>query len=229
MRKVASPSASILDVAAAQGNFTLTLAEMGYDVTWNDLREELVGYVQLKHERGAVHFAPGNIFTTRFGRQFDVVLATEIIEHVAHPDQFLMTVAALTKPNGYIIMTTPNGEYFRYRLPRFSDCADPSAFEASQFKPNSDGHIFLLHQDELVALTRRAGLSVLECQLLSNPLTSGHVKLGTILSFLPTRVVLRAERLTQALPGSVKRRVHAQFAVLMKAGGPCGQNSEALP
>src|SRR5947207_4556679 len=87
--------ARILDVAAAQGNFSLTLAEMGYEVTWNDLRADLAGYVRLKYERGTVHFAPGNLFTTRFSGQFDLVLATEIIEHVAHPDQFLMRVAAL--------------------------------------------------------------------------------------------------------------------------------------
>ena len=56
------PGSHILDVGAAQGNFTLTLAERGYQVTWNDLREELVGYVKLKHDRGSVGYAPGNCF-----------------------------------------------------------------------------------------------------------------------------------------------------------------------
>jgi 2-polyprenyl-3-methyl-5-hydroxy-6-metoxy-1,4-benzoquinol methylase len=51
------PGARILDIAAAQGNFSLQLAEMGYDVTWNDLHEELSGYVRLKHERGMLRFA----------------------------------------------------------------------------------------------------------------------------------------------------------------------------
>ena len=46
------PGARILDVAAAQGNFTLELAELGYEVTWNDLRSELVDYAKPKHERG---------------------------------------------------------------------------------------------------------------------------------------------------------------------------------
>jgi 2-polyprenyl-6-hydroxyphenyl methylase/3-demethylubiquinone-9 3-methyltransferase len=57
-QKVASPGAKILDVAAAQGTFSLLLAELGYEVTWNDLREELAGYVNLKHEFGTIHFAP---------------------------------------------------------------------------------------------------------------------------------------------------------------------------
>lgn len=37
----ALPGAEILDVAAAQGNLTVTLATRGYRVTWNDLRAEL--------------------------------------------------------------------------------------------------------------------------------------------------------------------------------------------
>ena len=59
---VLAPGVRVLDVAAAQGNFSLTLAEMGYRVTWNDIREELAGYVQLKHERGEIEYAPGNVF-----------------------------------------------------------------------------------------------------------------------------------------------------------------------
>src|ERR1700747_373816 len=79
----------ILDIAAAQGNFSLTLAELGYDVTWNDLRAEIAGYVQLKYEHGKIEFVPGNAFEIVFPSCFDGVLMTEIIEHVAHPDDFL--------------------------------------------------------------------------------------------------------------------------------------------
>src|ERR1700732_2675150 len=46
--------ARVLDIAAAQGNFSLSLAELGYDVTWNDLRAELAEYVQLKYEFGKI-------------------------------------------------------------------------------------------------------------------------------------------------------------------------------
>src|SRR3954464_5143664 len=131
-----SPGARILDVAAAQGNFSLTLAERGFDVTWNDLRAELADYVRLKHEHGKIEFAPGNAFDLAFPGRFDALLITEIIEHVAHPDDFLAKAAALVRPGGYIVMTTPNGGFFKNRLPKFSDCPDPSAFESIQFKPN---------------------------------------------------------------------------------------------
>src|SRR5262245_59953720 len=61
VEEAVSPGAKILDIAAAQGNFRLALAERGYQVTWNDLRADLAGYVQRKYERGDVTYVSGNI------------------------------------------------------------------------------------------------------------------------------------------------------------------------
>lgn len=212
--QAAAPPARVLDLAAAQGNFTLKLAELGYDVVWNDLRGELVDYVRMKYEFGSVNYLPGNIFEIapeKIGR-FDVILATEIIEHVAHPDQFLTKLASLLNDNGTIVLTTPNGSYFRNRLPRFSDCPDPSVFETVQFRPNSDGHIFLLHPDELAAIARQAGLQVKQLVLFTNPLTNGHVKTGRLLRALPKRVVDICERLTRLLPVRAQRSLNVHMA-----------------
>jgi 2-polyprenyl-3-methyl-5-hydroxy-6-metoxy-1,4-benzoquinol methylase len=115
---VLQTSARILDAAAAQGNFSLSLPELGYDVTWNDLRADIAEYVQLKHEFGKIAFAPGNAF--QLSSLFDAVI-TVVIEHVAHPDEFLTRTAAFLKPGGYVVMTTPNGAYLGNPLPKFSN------------------------------------------------------------------------------------------------------------
>ena len=212
LTEAVAPGARVLDLAAGQGNFSLALAERGYRVTWNDLREDLAGYVRLKHEHGEIEFAPGNAFELEFPEPFDAVLMTEIIEHVAHPDDFLAKTAALVKPGGVIVMTTPNGAYFRNRLPRFADCVDPSVYESGQFKPDSDGHIFLLHPDEVHALAGRAGLVVDELVLFTNPLTNGHLKTAAALKVLPRTLIASLERAALRLPRALRERVCVQLA-----------------
>lgn len=215
IQKVAKPGAKVLDIAAAQGNFSLSLAELGYEVTWNDLRADLADYVKLKWEYGIIHYVPEDVFALKFESEFDVVLIAEVIEHVAHPDQFLRKIAQMVKPDGYIVMTTPNGEYFRNRLPRFSDCPDPSKFEAIQFKPNSDGHIFFLHLDEVESLAHKAGLTVVETQLINNTLTCGHLKLEALLKLLPRPWIESLEKITQSLPLPLKRKLNITTLALL--------------
>lgn len=211
---VLAPGGSILDIAAAQGNFSLALAERGYAVTWNDIRADLVDYVKMKYERGTIAYAPGNAFDLSFPRLFDAVLVTEIIEHVAHPDAFLAHVAKLVRPGGHIVMTTPNGKYFRNRLPRFSDCPDPSAFEALQFKPNADGHIFLLHPDEIPPLAAAANLSLAATSTFTTPLTAGHLKSRALLPKVPKAFVATAERLACRLPAPFAERLMVQQSAI---------------
>lgn len=202
----------VLDVGAAQGNLSLGLAERGYRVVWNDVRDDLAGYVRLKHEFGSIEFAPGNVFELDFAEEFDCVLAAEVIEHVAHPDRFLQQVARFVRPGGCIVMTTPNGAYFNNRLPRFSDCLDRSAMEAHQFGPNSDDHIFLLWPDEVRNVGASVGLRLDRQIWFNTPLTNGYLKMGALLGVLPRAWVMALENAAERLPRKVRQRLMVQTA-----------------
>ena len=206
----------ILDVAGAGGNFSLPLAEKGYRVVWNDLREELIPYLELKYEKGDITYCPGNIFEQTFEELFDCILACEIIEHVAHPDEFLMKLATLLKPGGVVVLTTPNGSYFNNRLPSFIECADPSIYESVQFKPNSDGHIFLFTPAEIKLLSERAGLSCLACMTFTNFITAGQLKSHILLKALPARITRCIEPISQLLPGFISDRLNVSMAGVFK-------------
>jgi 2-polyprenyl-3-methyl-5-hydroxy-6-metoxy-1,4-benzoquinol methylase len=217
--KAAPPPARVLDLAAAQGNFSITLAELGYEVVWNDLRAELADYVRSKHEFGAIEYFPHNVFEIPVDEigLFDVVLAAEIIEHVAHPDEFMLKLKTLLKPGGTIVLTTPNGAYIRNSLPRFSDCPDPSIFESVQFKPNGDGHIFLPYVDELKAWAEKAGLQVEEMFVFNNFFTRGHMKTGALLRWVPKWLVNAQEEMTRSLPFALRSRVNTALAASFRA------------
>ncbi|MEO6549303.1 MAG: methyltransferase domain-containing protein [Ferruginibacter sp.] len=216
IESVAKKGDSILDVAGGPGNFSLKLAELGYKVTWNDMKFDLAEYVEMKREKGSIEYKPGNIFDIKFDHLFDVVMATEIIEHVAHPDEFLAYLSTLVKPGGYVVMSTPLGSYFTNSLPKFSAFKNPEIFEARQFKPNSNGHIFLLHLDEVPALTKKSGLEIVNMKYYTNPLTNGHIKLNILLRMIPEKLVFAIEKRTQKLPAFIGRKIHNNFAMLLK-------------
>jgi len=194
------PGSRILDVAAGQGNFSIALAERGYDVHWNDLREDLIDYVKLKQDMGKVTYHPGNVFDLRFAHTFDAILITEVIEHVAHPDQFLEKIASLVRPGGRIVMTTPNGAFIKNTLLKFSETINPSIFEESQFKPDGDGHIFLLHPDEIPLLADKSGLLIDSIQLLNAPLSAGYFECWIKLEYIPRQIVELSESIANLFP-----------------------------
>ena len=45
---------------------------------------------------------------------FDAVIASEVVEHVANPIQFLQNCSKLLNPGGVLIITTPNRTLFSY-------------------------------------------------------------------------------------------------------------------
>lgn len=218
IQRLVKPGDRILDLAAAQGNFTLALAELGYEMTWNDLRGELVDYVKQKQETGTVNYAVGNAFELNFDGAFDLVLVAEVIEHMAHPDEFLEKVASLVKPGGYVVMTTPNGGYFRNKLPRFSDFQDTSQFEAMQFQPDGNGHIFLLHRDEIEKLSRNTSLILKDIYFFTNPLTNGHLKLEVLLKILPEKIVEALDGFTSHLPSAIAINLNIHTLAVLQKG-----------
>ena len=94
--------------------------------------------------------------------------------------------------------------------------SNPEIFESVQFKPNSDGHIFLLHKDEIYQIARSANLTVKKITFFTNPLTNGHIKTWLLLKFLPQSFVIWLERLTQQLPLKIKKRISNGTAILIE-------------
>jgi 2-polyprenyl-6-hydroxyphenyl methylase/3-demethylubiquinone-9 3-methyltransferase len=185
IKKWVSPPASIIDLGAAQGNFSLLLAQAGYSVTWNDYLASREGYVRLKMDNEPIKFLPGNAFELGLEASFDAVLALELIEHVAHPDDFLRSCAKLVKPGGVVIVSTPNGDYLLNKLPRFSNFSPEELvqFESRQFAPDGDGHIFALHEDEIRRLVPAAGLQLEQLRFFDVP--SKVNPLDTVLPKIP--------------------------------------------
>ena len=81
--------------------------------------------------------------------RFDLVVAGEIIEHLANPGRFLATVPAVLKPGGRLLITTANAFCLRraLRIPFGIESVHPD-------------HVYYFSHATLAALARRFGFAL---------------------------------------------------------------------
>jgi 2-polyprenyl-3-methyl-5-hydroxy-6-metoxy-1,4-benzoquinol methylase len=96
----------------------------------------------------------GDACTVDLGRQFDVVVAGEIIEHVENPGMLVRNLARHVRPGGKLILTTPNLHFALHFLE--SVVADPR----KRWHPQ---HVVAFEPFTLRNLVERCGLRVESC------------------------------------------------------------------
>jgi 2-polyprenyl-6-hydroxyphenyl methylase/3-demethylubiquinone-9 3-methyltransferase len=178
----------VLEVAAGDAALSACLQQMGCEVVANDLRSEnLEKSVASFTNRNSIRLVAGDVFElcpTDLGT-FDLVIACELIEHVAHAPALIKQLKRFLAPGGHILMTTPNGSHFRNRLPTYSQIHNFEELEAKQFKPDADGHLYLITAEELAHIANEAGLEI-KCKLLwGTPFIYGDCGFRHISRMLP--------------------------------------------
>lgn len=97
----------VLDVGCGLGYLTYALKSEQYDVYGIDISKEAINNAK-KHFGN--YFISQDIFEYAKNNKnsFDVIILTELIEHLENPIDFLKTSLNLLNKNGKIIITTPN-------------------------------------------------------------------------------------------------------------------------
>ena len=97
-----------LDVGCGAGLLTEPLARLGAKVTGIDASPELIS-VSREHSATMgleIEYRVGDI--QQLEGEFDLITCMEVIEHVAEPQTFVKALAGRLKPDGLLIMSTPN-------------------------------------------------------------------------------------------------------------------------
>jgi 2-polyprenyl-6-hydroxyphenyl methylase/3-demethylubiquinone-9 3-methyltransferase len=192
-----------LEVAAGGGGLSARLVASGCAMVANDLREEVLrASLRELMDGDKVRVEAGNMFdlSSESIGKFDLILACEVIEHVAHPRELLEHLKHLLNPDGRILLTTPNGSYFRNKLPTYSEVKDFTELEARQFMPDADGHLFLLTPGELCQLAESVGLAVEQLNVWGTPMLTGHAAFRYLAGLPLIRTAYLTELLAQRLP-----------------------------
>ena len=102
-----------LDLGCGAGAFTAALAEAGTDAVGVEIAEAALARARAAH--GELVFRLARLDgPLPFGEgAFDLVWASEVIEHVADTERWLMEVRRVMAPGGRLLLTTPSHSRLR--------------------------------------------------------------------------------------------------------------------
>lgn len=101
---------SVLDFGCGTGSqLTRPLAEAHPDVEFVGVDSDEVSLNWARNDGPLKNLQYCQMEDVAPERRFDMVIASEVIEHVDHPDQLLAMLHGRLNPNGRLVLTVPNG------------------------------------------------------------------------------------------------------------------------
>jgi 2-polyprenyl-3-methyl-5-hydroxy-6-metoxy-1,4-benzoquinol methylase len=100
---------SILDVGCASGSVSQYIGQLGYNVHGIDVLENSIKIAKEFFHHKNVTYEVRDLIKNPFPENsFDCILFLETIEHVKNPVEFFKEFHRILKPNGVLILSTPN-------------------------------------------------------------------------------------------------------------------------
>ena len=161
---------TVLDIGCGGGLMSEPLARLGATVTGADAAPENTAIAALHATEQGLDIdyrATTSEALAAEGRSYDIVMALEIVEHVADPAEFIATCRDLVKPGGMLIQSTLN------RTMRSFGAAIIGAEWVMRWLPKGthDWRKFIT-PDELYGLIRGAGLDPVDRKgMVFNPIS----------------------------------------------------------
>jgi SAM-dependent methyltransferase len=109
--RLRKPCLDILDYGCGTGDhLTVPLAKRGHCVLGADIHGASIADATRRHAFPLLQFREAHLDALLTeGLSFDVVVCSEVLEHVDEPGEFLSKLHRLTRTDGAVIITTPNG------------------------------------------------------------------------------------------------------------------------
>ena len=173
----------ILDVGCGSGTLvTLPLGELGYNILGIDLDETSIEFAKVQNIFRNINFETKTV--ENINNQYDIILTCEILEHLDNPVQFLNTTSSKLKPEGIIILTTPNGYGWSEREAKIINTLYKNKWLKMAFNRvkghaqaitmnKDDKHLQKFNYELLIDLFNKAGLKAIT--LKSGPVFGGPI------------------------------------------------------
>lgn len=153
-------SRKVLDVGSAGGHLLALLKQLGWEVTGVEISraasEQSIKQWNIGVFNGSIHEFSKNRMT------FPLVTAIDVLEHVPDPVPFIRAIRNVCEPNGYLVIDTPNGKSFHYKI-----------FGAA-WRGFNPFHIQLFDIDNVTSLLESNGFEFLKAFTYNNAFPKGQ-------------------------------------------------------
>jgi SAM-dependent methyltransferase len=104
----------ILEIGCGLGYLTYSLNQCGFNCNGLDISEEAIINARSKYGN---YYLSGNLFdmahsSLELENSYDVVIMTELIEHVENPVEFVSAAMNLLNKDGILVVSTPNKSFY---------------------------------------------------------------------------------------------------------------------
>ena len=112
-----SPHDSICDLGCGNGYLASRLAPLGARIVGVDASERLLRVAREHYQSDRIEFRGGlfgdDLAASLAGPPFDVVVSSDVVEHLYHPMSLIDTAARIVKPGGKLVIGTPYHGYVK--------------------------------------------------------------------------------------------------------------------
>ena len=146
------PPARILEIGAGHGAFTALLRFAGYDATALDLSPWVAEFART---RFGIDYLVGPVEDQELeSHSVDVVIANDVLEHLAYPVATMRRCAELLKPDGLLVIQTPEAPDER----SYDDLVADRGLFLEHIERAATEHLYLFGRKALGLLLARVGL-----------------------------------------------------------------------
>ena len=146
---------SICDLGCGNGHISGRLAAFGYEVTGVDASAS--GIQIARREYPQVNFVHALVDHDLNLGQFDLVISSDVIEHLYRPSDLLDATASHLKPGGHVLLGTPYHGYLKNLV-----LAATGKMDAHFSALHDGGHIKFFSVNTLSSLMRAHGFEDLQ-------------------------------------------------------------------
>ena len=110
IRKNIGDNGTVLDVGCGNGVISRFIGSHGYNVLGVDVSDKTIAKASALNKLSNVQFMVKSAEAlTAEGKTYDVVICSEVLEHLSEPTKLLTVLHEAIKDNGILVVTVPNG------------------------------------------------------------------------------------------------------------------------